>query len=209
MKSSTAAILLAIVTLVSHARADLVIVQEVENSATPKQTVTMSFKDGKVRTDVGDGMSTITDTKTGDTVALMHAQKMAMKTTGTASKAAIEAASSMIKDMQPPKKLDKTETINGYQCEAWATEVIGGKTIMWVAKDYPGYAGFKSEMDQLTASQPSPGPKFEPGGMIVRTESEMGGIKSIITVKSVKQDKVDAALFVAPTGYTEMTLPQQ
>jgi hypothetical protein len=198
---------LASLCIISAARADLVIEQEVEATGQPKQTMTMSFKDGKIRADIGKAMTTITDSATGDSTAIMHEQKMIMVTSGAASKAAVEAAQKMLTGTEKPKKLDKTKTIDGRSCEGWAYEIGGSKTTMWVDKAYPGYADFKAEMDKLTsAQQKNAAANFDLGGMVVKTESVMAGISSISTVKSVKQTKLDASIFDKPTGYTEMNL---
>lgn len=193
--------------LITAARADLVIEQEVETAGQPKQSMIMSFKDGKIRADIGKGMSTITDTATGDTSAMMHEQKMIVVTSGAAAKAAIEAAQKGLAGTEKPKKLDKVEAIGDRPCEVWAYEINGSKITMWVDKNYPGYASFKDEMNKLaTALLKDGAASFDPGGMIVKTEAVMAGITSTSLVKSVKQTKVDASIFNKPEGYTEMNL---
>ena len=198
---------LATLCLVNIARADLVIEQEIEATGQPKQTMTMSFKDGKIRADIGKAMSTLADSATGDSITLMHEQKMCMITSGAASKAAVEAAQKAMAGTEKPKKIDKTETIDGRICEGWVYEINGSKTTMWVDKNYPGYADFKAELDKFTtAQQKDAATNFDLGGMVVKTESVMAGISSITQVKSVKQTKLDATIFNKPAGYTEMNL---
>ena len=207
MKTSSFLLLIIAAFMIKQAHADLVIEQEVDTTGQPKQSMTMSFKDGKIRADIGKAMSTITDSATGDTTAIMHEQKMVIKTSGAASKAAVEAAQTPLAGTGKPKKIEETDTINGRECECWQYEIAGGKTVMWVDKAYPGYAEFKAELDQITAAQQkATAAPFDLGGMVVKTESVMAGISSTILVKSVKQTKLDDSIFKAPAGYTEMNM---
>jgi Domain of unknown function (DUF4412) len=207
MKISTYLTILVAALVIKNARGDLVIEQEVETTGQPKQTMTMSFKDGKIRADIGKAMSTITDSATGDTTAIMHEQKMVMKTSGAATKAAVDAAQKQLAGTEKPKKLAEGETINGRHCECWQYDIGGSKTVMWVDKAYPGYAEFKAEMDKLTtAQQKSTAAAFDLGGMVVKTESVMAGMTSSTVVKSVTQTPLDDSIFKAPADYTEMNL---
>lgn len=207
MKQTTYIAFLITVLALKHARADLVIEQEVESTGQPKQIMTMSFKDGKIRADIGKAMSTITDSVTGDTTALMHEQKMMMVTPGAASKAAVAAAQKALIGTEKPTKLGKIETINGRPCEGWSYEVNGSKSTLWVDKDYPGYADFKAELDKLSSAvQKDAATNTDLGGMVVKSESSMAGLTSTSVVKSIKQTKVDSSIFEKPAGYTEMKL---
>src|SRR2546422_1754917 len=70
-------------------RADLTLVQKVDMAGTPGE-MTIKFKGDKVRVDPAPQMSIITDTKTGDTVTLVHGEKKIMRLSGDKMKAAGE-----------------------------------------------------------------------------------------------------------------------
>jgi hypothetical protein len=70
-------------------RADLTLVQKVDMAGTPGE-MTIKFKGDKVRIDPAPELSMITDSKTGDTVTLMHGEKKAMRISGDRMKAAAE-----------------------------------------------------------------------------------------------------------------------
>src|SRR5689334_6572523 len=82
-------ILLAVIGVTAGARADLVLQQQI---VTPDYTgvTTMMVKGAKVRLDLYAGqpraVSSIMDLNTGETIALMHNQKLFLKTPGTPTK---------------------------------------------------------------------------------------------------------------------------
>src|ERR1051326_5670384 len=67
-------------------QADLTLVQKVDMAGTTGE-MTIKFKGDKVRVDPAPDVSMITDSKTGDTVTLMHAEKKAMRISGDKMKA--------------------------------------------------------------------------------------------------------------------------
>jgi hypothetical protein len=70
-------------------RADLALVQKVEAAGTTGE-MTIKFKGDKVRIDPAPERSIITDSRTGNTVTLMHTEKKAMRISGDKMKAAAE-----------------------------------------------------------------------------------------------------------------------
>jgi len=70
-------------------RADLTLIQKVDAAGTTGE-MTIKFKGDKIRIDPAPELSMITDSKTGDTVTLMHGEKKAMRISGDKMKAAAE-----------------------------------------------------------------------------------------------------------------------
>src|SRR5438105_4241269 len=99
-------------------RADLTIVQKVEMGATPGE-MTIRIKGDKVRLDPAPQVSMITDSKTGDTVTLMHSEKKAVRMSGEKMKAAAEMVSKFAGGPSPAPEhsklipLGRKEQVNG------------------------------------------------------------------------------------------------
>jgi hypothetical protein len=212
--------------LVCTSIADLVVVQEIDQSQTGEQMkMTMSFKGEKVRVDVGDQASIIMDGKDSSMTNLIHAHKMYIVMSGEQVKAMVSQATAMMKAQQGEQtyeaKLEKTgqtAEINGYKTEAYTQKVPGGTCTYWIAKDYKGY---ESILKQLHAMQDSalgkmvdstsgmPKMKAEDfPGMPIRTEVDtpQSG-KVTMTLVSAKEEKLDDSLFKAPEGYSTMNMP--
>lgn len=199
-------LLLGLAAVTTAANADLVIEQKVDNPA-QKSVVTMKIKGDKLRTDVGEQMTTIMDTKTGDTVTLMHPNKMAMKVSGEQVKALQKQMAGPNGEGPKPVNTGKTEKVDGYDCTIWTLEMAGVKSTMWVAKDYPNYDAIKKEMDSLATAMGQNAAVTDMGGMVVKTVADAGGMITTATVTSVKADPIDDAIFVVPAGYNEMKTP--
>lgn len=207
------------------ARADLVVEQKVE-SPFQNGNMTMKIKGEKIRVDMPTGpagaMSSIVNLTTGDSLTLMHGQKMAMKTSGALAKQMIEqmqkktetpAAAGAEAGAAGPKATGKTETVGEYQTEIYTVNIGGGTYTYWVAKDFPDYAKIKAEMDkvnQMASGGIAKGMGPDLGnlpGVAVKTRAEIGGTQITTTLVSAKSGPVDAALFEMPKGYTEMAAP--
>jgi hypothetical protein len=195
--------------LTCTASADIIMEQKIE-SPYQNATTIMYLKGEMIRTDVDKSMSSIVDIKTGDMTSLMHAQKSVMKMTGAQMKANMEAAKKIgtlttgaaATDAVPKiTPTGKTEKFGEYDCTLYSYSYAGGTTTLWVAKNFPNYAALKVELDVMNKM---PGQVMDMSvidGMVVKTESEAGGIKTKTTLVSVKQAPVDASIFSVPAGY--------
>ena len=213
-------ILLSVTFSLAAAHADLVLQQNID-SAMMNGTVTTQIKGNHIRVDMPaspqGAMSTIMDLNSGDSITLLHQQKMAMKVPG----AEIKQLAQNMKAARgatnaPPVFHDtgKTEKVNNYDAEIYTwSSPDGANQTVWVAKNYPDYARIKSEMDKLNNSpiaQLSKGSAPDIStlpGMVVKTQTEMNGQKVTSTLISVKEQPVDASVFQTPKGYQEMTQP--
>jgi Domain of unknown function (DUF4412) len=207
---------------VATAKADFVIKQKVDN-AMQSGEVSIKMKGNKIRMDMSMGqqgqMSTIIDSTTGDSVALMPQQKMMMKMSGEQMKQTLEQVQKMMTNSSAelPKFVDtgKTETIGGYKAEiyTWTNTVLHNGGTVWLAKDYPNLAAVKAHMDSMTKS-----PFFKMSksmmpdtaklpGLEVKTKTVMRGVETTTLLISAQEEKVDASLFEIPTDYHEMIAP--
>ncbi len=201
------------------ARADLTLVQKIEGAG-PLSELTMKIKGDKVRVEAAPEVSTIVDSKTGEMLNIMHAQKMVMRVTGEQAKAAAAmAGQSMLGENQAaagkPKLVatGKKETISGYETDEYLCETSAFKASYWVAKNYPQgdliMKQLQSTTPQTWGSAGGVGmPDFRDfPGLPLRTNISMGDQQFVTTVTSVKLDPLDPAIFTLPQGYQEMKMP--
>lgn len=216
-------LLLAFLSTLAAARADLIIEQKME-STFQNGNMTMKVKGDKIRTDMNAGaagdISSIVDLTSGDALTLMHAQKMAMKTSGAQTKQAMEAMKKQIGagadgkvPSNKPTATGKTEKVGTYNAEVYTWINPTGTYTFWVTKDYPNYAKIKDQLDKLNkAASAGMGQGMGPDygalpGMAVKTMIETSGQKITTTLVSVKEETVDPAVFEAPKGYQQMDQP--
>jgi len=216
-------ILLGLAFSLAVARADLVLQQDIE-SAMINGTVTTQIKGNKIRVDMPSSpqgaMSTIMDLNSGDSVTLLHQQKVAMKVPGAEIKQMAEnmkrARVGAQTNAPPPTFHDtgKTEKVGNYDAEVYTwSSPDGASQTVWVAKNYPNYAKIKVQMDKLNNSpvaQISKGSAPDVStlpGMVVKTQMEMNGQKVTSTLVSVNEQSVDASIFETPKDYQAMTQP--
>jgi hypothetical protein len=216
-------ILLGLAFSLMGARADLVMQQNIE-SAMINGVVTTQIKGDKIRVDMPatpqGAMSTIMDLSSGDSVTLMHQQKLAMTVPGTQMKQMVENMKALRAttgtNAAPPQFHDtgKAEKVGDFDTEiyTWSTPDGANQTV-WVARNYPNYAHIKFQMDALNnspISQLSKGAAPDIStlpGMVIRTQMERDGQKVISTLVSAKENSVDAAIFQTPKDYKEMGQP--
>lgn len=202
------------------ASADWVIDAKID-SPQLKATSVMKVKGDKIRTDINGGpmgaMSSIMDTASGDSINLLHAQKMAMKTSAAQMKQAMEMAkqaSGVKSDAATPAKPQATgqkEKVGDYECEiwTWTDGTVSGK--YWIAKGHPQADALKSldkkmRSGALGGMQSGPDMSLFPGPAL-KTESGAGGITTTMTILSVKEQAVDAKDFDVPADYQSMAMP--
>jgi hypothetical protein len=218
--------LIALITAAAGARADLVM-QEQADFGSPSNFISITIKihGDKVRQDLaglGSGdMSLIKDANTGDSIVLLHPQKLftrpAVKTKDTQSP---DAA------LSKPLDTGKADVVGGYDAEifAWAadrklwSDTNGMIETLWVARNFTNYENIKpylAKLDRANVSFPGKGMQPEISslpGMVVKSRliAKMGGIVQTIdiTLLSAKEEPVDPSIFEAPADYKEWSPPQ-
>lgn len=219
-------ILIAVISAVSGARADLVI-HEQADAGSPGQLIAITIKihGDKVRQDLAglgsEDMSLIKDAATGDSIALMPQQKLF-------AKPAKKAKDAQNPDAALSKPLDTgiSEQVGGHDAEifTWAADrrlwndTNGMIETLWVARDFPNYENIKTDLAKLDRANVSfPGNGMQPGisalpGMVVKSKLivKMGGVVQTIniTLLSAKEEPVDPSNFEVPADYKEWTSPQ-
>jgi hypothetical protein len=160
--------------------------------------MTMSIKGDLVRTDMGKDTSSILNTSTGETLTLMHTQKMSMKSTNPLIKAAGTTPAA-----EAPKftATGKTEKVGDHDCEIYTMESTGMKMTMWIAKDFPNWAEIKAGMATMAKMGGSGAATDALPGMSVKSVTEAAGMKTTMTLVSATTDTVDASVFKTPDGY--------
>jgi hypothetical protein len=200
------------------ARADVVIVQQVDGMAQSGQMTIMVGAD-KVRTDVSPEISTITDTTTGDVTTLMHPQKAYMIIPASATKAMRsiiqQAAGTAAGSASPAKPVatGKTDKINGYNASEYTFTNGNLKAIYWISADFPNAKmvtdamgkfrkGVLADITRGLAPDLSDLP-----GVPVKTEVEINGRKITTVLVSAKDQPVDPSEYQVPAAYTQMKMP--
>jgi len=211
--------LAASVICITTASADWVIESKIE-SPQMNGAMTAKIKGDKMRVDIPNGpagpMSSIVDTKTGDSIQVIHGQKMAMTMTGAAMKQMIDGARQKagIKEGAGPelKATGQSEKIEGLDCDVytWSNGATSAK--LWVAKSHPQAAALKAWEKQLHSGffgGMQGGPDTSKlAGPAIKTESTSQGVTVTSTITSVKEQAVDAKEFDVPAGYQSMAMPK-
>jgi len=114
---------------------------------------------------------------------------------------------------------NETKKIAGYNCTKYIVTVMGAKTEHWVSKDVKGYKEFRAateKMEKKLKKSPSMRKIGMSGisskeGFPIRTVTDMMGIKSTTTLKSIQKKSLSKSLFKIPEGYKliEMKIPLQ
>lgn len=196
------------------AHADLVIVQQVEGGGQSGEQ-TIRIKGEQVRADVAQQISTITGGPGGDIITLMHGPKTFLKISAVKVRAMLD----QMQKVHPggaPAKLTATgrkEKVAGYDCEIFTANYGTVGVTYWIASGFPDYQPLLAQMAKLQAGSISamgrgqlPELKDFPG-MPIRTVMDMDGKKVSTLLTSVKEEKVDAAIFDIPQGYQDVNPP--
>jgi hypothetical protein len=197
-------------------RADLVSQQQI---ATPNfiGVVTIKIKGTKIRTDVYAGQpqalttSTIADLNTGETITLLHTQKLYLKSPGQLTKQAkLPGTASRAPVPQPT---GKTQKVGDYDSELYTwTNSRGITGTVWVAKNYPDYARIRADyavLDKTAGADTDMTPALSAlPGMVVRSQVAGGGQTITLALISAKEEPVDASLFGVPRDYKEVPQPK-
>jgi hypothetical protein len=213
----TPALLFALALLATPAFADWVIESKIESPQMNTNSV-IKVKGDKVRADLTAGpmgaMSSIIDTTSGDSVSLIHAQKMAMKMSAAQMKQAMEMAkqaSGVKGEPAKPKATGQKEKVGDYECEIWTWQDGDSTAKYWVATNHPQAAALKEVMKKtsggaLSGVQAGPDTTVFPGPTL-KTEMTAAGTKTTMTVLSIKEQAVDAKEFDVPADYNAIAMP--
>ena len=191
------------------ATADLVLAQRIEGTGQTGTTATLRLKGSKLRVDLetrAGPVSSVMDLDTGDSVRLMHDQKVWTRLSGAQAKEATdflrkEAGKNAETHLGKPEAAGRKEKIGEFNTEVFTWNGANGVQTIWVTKDLPNYAKVKEQFDRISKSA-SPDLTSLPG-VVVKTELERAGKKFTATVFSVKDEEQNPALFEAPPDYRE------
>jgi hypothetical protein len=199
------------------ARGDLTIVQKVEGSGALKQ-ITMKLKGDKARVEVSPKITTIMESKGGDILTLMNAEKKFVRISAERSKAIAELASKYAKGSSAPAEKSKLtatgrkETINGYETEEYVRESPSVKESYWIALTYPDSSAI---VKQLQAITPTAWNEIAKGmldfndfpGLPLRTIIKTDRKEIVSTIVSIKQDLLSDMEFAVPRDFQEVKVP--
>ncbi len=211
--------LVALLGVLSMARADLTVVQSIETTGSTNR-VTIKIKGERARIDINPESSMIVDTKTGEVINLMPKQKSLLRLSAEKARDLGNKARALLKDtdnsleIATPKPTGKKEKINGYEAE----EYLGGtqkyRATYWVAKTYPDYQVILRQMKLLQngafASVRKPMPDYyDFPGLPIRTKITLQGQpEATSTIVSVSQASIADSEFTVPADYAEIHLPE-
>ncbi len=213
--------ILAFVTLACvalSAKADYVIKEEIEHSG-KVQPVSIKVKGTKIRIDVGETNSVITDSASGDMTILMHGQKVLMKINADMVKAQMKALQDLAGQKSGTsadielKPTGNHEQIDGYDTEEYTTDVNGIPTSLFIAKAYPDYQKIVQAIYEI---QNSPVlaeahglviPPEKLPGLPLRTVHTIKGQKLVVNITSAQQTDLPDTDFNVPADYKELSLP--
>ena len=207
-----------IVLAVSSARADLTILQEIsspDSMKSPLVTTTKS-KAGKLRMDIPGSASLIVDSKKGEMVSLVHAQKVAIPMSSAMQKMAAQLAGKAGADSGESIQLKPTgrkDTLIGLPCEEYTGTISGQKATVWVTKEVPEYKEiseqFLSFAPQLSQYQGAITSNPALQGFPLLTELvSPDGKKTTVRVQAISREALEEADFKIPEGYRKMEIPQ-
>jgi hypothetical protein len=203
--------------VVFTARGDYIIKQQVETMGRV-QPIVLKIKDTKARLDT-EQTSTIINSTTGETIMLIHGQKVFLKIAADQLKAQSEAVKSLMGTKGNETEVElkptgKKETINGYETDEYATNLNGTDMSLFVSKTFPDY---RKIIDAVDIIRKGPGmdifralaisPSKYPG-MPIRTEANLLGQKVVVTLESVQQTDLNDTDFSLPPDYKELN-PRQ
>lgn len=214
-RTTSIAVLAALLLPALAARADLILTQRVEGGGQSGDQ-TIYIKGGKSRADIATAISLITDNATGDSYTLKHSDRTWMKIPAAQSQAMLAELKKKRGDAPPPelKPTGKKEKVGEHECEIFTADLGGLKLTYWIARAYPNYEAIQKQLSTVQsgslalASQglmPDPA-KFP--GMTMKTVLELGGKKVTTTTLTVREVAVADTQFEVPRSYRETPSPE-
>jgi hypothetical protein len=196
--------------------ADWVIIQKasVEGDKTPNEVI-IKVKGEKARLDMGSKMSLLHDGTTGEMKMFMHEQKMMMNMNGDTLKTALALAGQFLGkqgEATKPKATGIKEKVGEFEAEIYEWKGPLGSGKFWVAADFPNFKELNAIQDKMNKAMGSPASSLAPlaadfPGMVVKSEMEVLGKKTVSELVSAKEEPVSDDTFVVPAGYQEMKIP--
>ena len=199
--------------------ADLTIVQKIEGLGQVTESVT-KYKDGKTRMDVTPGATIIMDSKTGETISLLPAQKRYFKAPADVVKAAVDGMKGEhgpAADSKPQLvPTGRKETVAGYPAEEYSATVAGSKIALWLTKDIPNYEQASRELGAAFKQGPLAAMSQNFGldlanlpGFPVRQVKELQPGQTITaTLVSLSTEPIPDADFAVPADYRAVVRPE-
>jgi Domain of unknown function (DUF4412) len=208
-------------------RADLVLVQKVEESAPGKQSteITLKVKGEKIRVDVPPEVSLLMDTASGSTITLHHAQKTALEVSGTAFQQLARRVELLRESREregnaaEPARLEATgrrESVAGQESRIYTAQTGAVKMTYWIVQNGPDTERFlellellhKAPMVQLAGGMAFLSPDFKFPGVPVKTEMALpDGRKITTTILSIKEQPLENLDFTVPLDYRSLPKP--
>lgn len=196
--------------VITGAHADLVMQQQI-TTANYIGVTTMKIKGAKVRMDLFAGqpqaMSYITDLNTGETITLIHGQKMFLKTQGKPAKQTKPADTASSAPV--PRPTGQTQKVGDFDTQLYTWSNARGITgTAWVAKDFPDFARIRNDiaaLDKTAGADNDTSPMLSPlPGMVIRSQVAGSGQTIIMALISAKETPLDASAFWIPRDYREL-----
>jgi hypothetical protein len=194
--------------------ADWVIIQKVTTDQAKDMSMSIKAKGDKSRMDMGDQMSLILDSTTGDSTMFMHPQKMMMKLSADSMKGIMAMAAQQLgsEPSAKPKATGQKEKVGEHECEIYTWEGKLGTGKFWVAKDFPNAKELNELQDKMMKSMGNPMSNLVPQnsdfpGIVVKSEMAVMGKKNVSEFVSAKQEALSDDIFKTPEGYQEMKTP--
>ncbi len=197
-------------------RADLTLIQKVDAAGTTGE-MTIKFKGDKLRIDPAPELSIITDSKTGNTVTLMHGERKVIRISADKMKAAAEMVKKFTAATPAEQKakltpLGRKETVNGMPTEVFTADTSVGKATYYIAMNYPDGPAIIQEMKtaqpSALANSGTNIPDFRDlPGVPVKIEMDTARGHVVMTLISAKRDPIPNNVFDVPANYTDMKMP--
>ncbi len=125
-----------------------------------------------------------------------------------------EMMENMMKDMKV-EETDETEKIAGYKCKKVNINMMGMNISSWVTDEVPGFKKYYDNMKKLAekyAANPMIKNMMSPAmekvkGFTMKTESNVMGMKNVMTVKKVEEKDISDDKFEIPKDYKKVESP--
>lgn len=210
-------------------RADLVIVQKVEESGSrrPPAEIVIKVKGPKLRADLSPEISILMDTATGETTTLCHDRKTCLVLSGSATRRLQEqirqlqgtARQAAAADASPAVQLTATgrhEPIGGRDADIYTAENGAVKITWWIAKkggDWEKYLPQLAPLQRAPMVQLAAGLGFLPAGLdlpglALKTElNAPDGRRIATTLLAIREEPIENGDFAVPPGYHAIAEP--
>jgi len=187
-------------------RADLTVVQKVEENGTkrPPEEMRLKIKGTKIRADIAPEITLLMDTATGDTATLYHHEKRYLLLTGSATRILEEKIRHFPPIGEP--KLIAHEKLSGRPTDLYTVESGTVKITWWIVQKGDDWEKYHP---QLTPLRQSPmarlSPNFDLPGLPIKTEFRTpDGRRIVTTVLDIHEAPLEETDFAIPSGYRSL-----